>query len=1197
MGESFIGGLILSCVQSFIYDISAGACKGPIKQFKQKKFCKKVEKEIRSFCIRNESLYIDGDCFRNFIDYHKPFDRVMQNALSLGEAMSIEDLSTKLVDEAEGVAKASGQILSVDDRRVLKDLFFLISNEITKYFQDVLDDGQRYIVSKNAQATQKLTKEIQNAADGNNQKLESLEKYFREATSISAYKAEAVADLICNKMWLGEFDEVETICQLVSAKSPDLELAIYVLKAEMFENGKKIEDIETAISNIDNIRIRNIVIRNIIPLLYFRKEKFDGLGRFTDSEYLKAIMVALSNEDYTYLFSMETEIEKGIEIHKYTLNKTVVDAERWLVNQVFAIFMYNMKPVNAATLIENTIDPKTSWFSALITYDKKVDMFAYEGPNDLTKKEMSDLEEILEKKKNIFNKLSDDIEAVFYALILKISLLCGKNEEDTIENIPIKLHGVRPVKDFLFASRVERGNIGFDEVNDFCESVGEYWLLTNYIIALREDTKGLISLIENHKNLLKKSETIFFVYVEELAHIDRNEDAKKYLLEYRDVYGKYFEFWNVYLNIDDSIKEEFIGLCKENKIVYMTGHSGCILVERLIKFEEYELAEFYNNQLEVQQTNFKLSRKFKAYILNGKNKQIDSLECFKLAYDDFPNDKSVINAILSISINLKRKIETKYIRAAEESNSSQLLVLAGGAYATNGDFSSARRCNLKALFMSDDCRNPAFNQYLGLNLQDKQDTIATVTSVEKNTTVVLRNGESKVTYCIHGDRELPESPCVWHGDTHLYVSDAAKLGFYRRHIGDNVILEGINYTVEAIEPIEAYISRICFESIVKNGSAKAITTPAKDGHIDMESFINQMKEIMPDSSERIDWIQQYNNFEDVALPLHMMKKQYNVTYTQFVELIIEEPKSCIREAINNNMPVNNKYVLSFTTMILLKMVGISNKYLADHNVYVTESSVMQISEDTSEMIAHYANDSVSSMEFYEGKPYRIDTDENTKYKWIKESGELRDFVEGIPSIVCKKDWNNSMFDQLKMTEILGTPDYDAISIGINDGYTVIGTESMTTALALNNEINADVISVTNWLISTKMDVISLLDIVKKLVGKGCIYSLTEQMVSYVLEAVEISQDEARLEILSAWDSLFEVYDSLDNTYKAYGIEALRNVYVSAYEKIDKESLNPVMRIFSQRLLWLFKLKVTTRINENGELEIMYYQLQDDKIQE
>ena len=41
---------------------------------------------------------------------------------------------------------------------------------------------------------------------------------------------------------------------------------------------------------------------------------------------------------------------------------------------------------------------------------KKVDMFAYEGPNDLTKKEMSDLEEILEKKK---------IYLINYRMILK----------------------------------------------------------------------------------------------------------------------------------------------------------------------------------------------------------------------------------------------------------------------------------------------------------------------------------------------------------------------------------------------------------------------------------------------------------------------------------------------------------------------------------------------------------------------------------------------------------------------------------------------------------------------------------------------------------------------------------------------------------------------------------------------------------
>ena len=1193
MADSLIVGTVISCVQNFIYDISIGACKGFIKKYKQKRFCKRVENEIQNFCKKNESLYIDSESFQNFITYHKPFDRVMENVLSLGDAVDIDQLSNDIVAEAEDAAKTGGQILSIDDRRVFKDLLTLVSNEITSYYRDVLDDSQKYIVSQNAQNTKMLQREIKKVGDGNNQKIENVERYLRDAMSISPYKAEPIAELICKKMWLGEFDEVETLCQVVSAKSDDLELAIRVLKVEMLENKHESDEIKQSISHIENIRIRNIVIRNIIPLIYFRKEKFDRMGELTDSEYLKAIMAALDNEDYSYLFSMEISVEKGIEMRKYTLNKAVLNVEQWLVNQVFAIYMYNLKPVNTASLIENTIDARTSWFSALITYDKKVDLLAYEGPNNETHKELLELNKLLDKKKSIYERLSDDLEAIFYALIIKISLICEESGDDVINDIPARLHGVRPVKDFMLAGRIESGNISFEELYAFCNSVGEYWLLSEFFITLRSDDENLVNLVNAHKELLTKSETIFFIYVEALVRLGRAEDAKAYLLEYKTVYSKFFEFWNVYLNLDDSVKDDFLGLCKDNHIVYMTGHSGCILVERLISFEEFDLAEFYNNQLQVQRINEKLSRKFKAFILNGKNKQIDALECFKLAYEDFPKDLSIVNAILSISIQLKRRIELKYIRAAEESRNPKLLVLAGGAYATNGDYSEARRCNMRALFLSDDCRNPAFNQYLGLSMQDRQDNVPVIKSVEKNTSVVLQSEEHTLIYCVHGDMELPESPCIWHGDTHLYISDAANVGIYRRRVGDVVALNGTNYTVRSIEPIEVYISRICFESVVKNGSAKAITAPSVDGQIDVESFISQMKTFMPDDSERIDWLQQYNNFEDVALPLYMIKKPYNATYTQFVELIIEEPKSCVREMLNNKQPKNDRFVLSFTSMILLKAIGIGNEFLAEHNVYVTESATMQIVEDTSEMIAHYANDNVSFMGLYDGKPYIINTDENTKDKWIKEAGALRDYVEGIPSIVCKKDWNKSEFDQLKMTELLGTPDYDAISIGINDGYTVIGTEAMITGLAMNEEINVDVVSITNWLISTKIDVVKLIDIVKKLIAKGCIYSLTELMVMYIIDAVKKSQDEEKREILTAWDSLFEVYNSADARYKAYGIEALRSIYVSVHESIEEPSQNPVAQIFIQRLLWLLKLKVTARFNENGELEIVYYQVQDE----
>ena len=60
-----------------------------------------------------------------------------------------------------------------------------------------------------------------------------------------------------------------------------------------------------------------------------------------------------------------------------------------------------------------------------------------------------------------------------------------------------------------------------------------------------------------------------------------------------------------------------------------------------------------------------------------------------------------------------------------------------------------------------------------------------------------------------------------------------------------------------------------------------------------------------------------------------------------------------------------------------------------------------------------------------------------------------------------------------------------------------------------------------------------------------------------------------------------------------GIEALRSIYVSVHESIEEPSQNPVAQIFIQRLLRLLRLKVTARFNENGELELVYYQAQEE----
>lgn len=123
----------------------------------------------------------------------------MQNAISMSDSVDINQLSNSIVVEAEEAAKTSNVILSVDDRRILKDLMTLVSNEITRYFQDVLDDGEKYTVSRNAQNTNLIRKDIKNVVDGNNKNMASIEKLMREANSISAYKAEPIAELICKK--------------------------------------------------------------------------------------------------------------------------------------------------------------------------------------------------------------------------------------------------------------------------------------------------------------------------------------------------------------------------------------------------------------------------------------------------------------------------------------------------------------------------------------------------------------------------------------------------------------------------------------------------------------------------------------------------------------------------------------------------------------------------------------------------------------------------------------------------------------------------------------------------------------------------------------------------------------------------------------------------------------------------------------
>lgn len=238
------------------------------------------------------------------------------------------------------------------------------------------------------------------------------------------------------------------------------------------------------------------------------------------------------------------------------------------------------------------------------------------------------------------------------------------------------------------------------------------------------------------------------------------------------------------------------------------------------------------------------------------------------------------------------------------------------------------------------------------------------------------------------------------------------------------------------------------------------------------------------------------------------------------------------------------------------------------------------------MIAYYANDTVSSMGMLNGKPYFIETDEKTKEQWMKEAGELKNYAEGIKSVAATKDWKSSIFNQIDMTQNLGIPDYDAISISINEGFTVIGTEAIISSFSYNDDLKVDVVSITNWLVSLQIDVIELISVVTKMIELGCIFSVTVQLVLYISKSIQSFPEEKVNTILELWNLLFEKYDSLECSCRPYALESLRNLYLTVYDQLENPVTNPVIEVFLKQLLRLNKLKLDIQYNPDNGFELI-----------
>lgn len=1181
--------LLCSMFENFFYDATAGACIKLCEKRQQKKFIKKMNSEIENFCKLNECLYINSDEFVRFIKCYKPLERIMENSIALGDAVSIEAIINILITEAKCSAEKEGKILAHDDIRIIKDLCKMIDKNISYYFNEKITSEQRYAITETIKATGQFKDELENI----NENIDSVKKIINNSMELSDYKAESIVTLICEKMWTGQYSEIEELIDIVMQKSHDVELAIQVMKAQMF-NGKKSLDYQIRdLSQIKNIVIRDCVIRNIIPLLYYRNIKVDKLVDLVTSETLKKLLKSIGQEDYSFLFPRKIEDENGIETHIYTLNKEMELAEEWLLKQIFAIYLYNLKTINTVKIIESMVDVLNSWFSLLIVYDRKIDLLQFENFSSNEIGKFVEIEEKLLGEKDKMKILANDIQELYFSMLLKVSLCAGDKKYVEIEKeIPAELGESKLIKDFSIACRIENREIEFDELYMYCKKYSEYWLITNYIIKI-EDSKKAVELIEKYIELIDYAPDLFLIYAQCLKYLGRLEELKNLLISKKNDNCEYYEYWEILLQIDnsDDTINEFLERCRINSIVFINRQSRYAVVEQLIKLKSYELAENNVNRLIAQNGNKALIKKYKAFILLGKNKSIDALELFKAAYAEDEKDIQSLDYIITLSIKLKRIIDSKYIEAAIQQNSKRMYFLVAIAYESIGNYVDAKRNNIRSLLASEDINNPAYSQFLNLNLHNEENEII-IKSVDKDTAVYLKSedDEAQKIFCVYSDKLLPTCPFIWNDATHFYIEDAAKIGLLKKKVDDVVEIDEKKYTIIEIQSINSFFARVCFRNLTRSGVAKTIVTPVEDGKMNVESFVEQIKEFTPDEKDRKNWIEQYKNFNELAFPLYYLHKFCNCSYSQFVEIIINSKDIPIRELLCESNQTTDKYILSFSALLLLKRLGITYDFINGSNAFISESTKIQINVDADSMIERYTQEDVISMQIYDGMPLINEASDEEKSKWLVYAGDLKNYANNLRTVLNTSDIQSSVWEDSEIIEVIGIPDYDAISLGINENYTIISLEAMMSSMSTIQDIKVNTISVIDWLIASKMNVIDLIRITHEMMLLGCIYSITDKLIIYIMEQFEKAEDIEKNEILSKFDSLLQTIENIDIGQKPYAIQMLNIVFQKLNPQIDNFDIHPIFRRIMYKLLMLNNIKIGIDKNEHGELEVVAYRM-------
>lgn len=711
--------------------------------------------------------------------------------------------------------------------------------------------------------------------------------------------------------------------------------------------------------------------------------------------------------------------------------------------------------------------------------------------------------------------------------------------------------------------KIDLGCIDEEAVVEFCERTGTYWLYCNLLRKKCNNLNQVKQSIESHNGILEKDIYLFLLYVQSIRVCDGKEAAITEWKKYQSVYKDYVEYWLEIFKVHETERKmlpELFEKWKDGQLEWLDPEAEVDFAKVLIDCQYYkEAMQIVEKKEALGQVSPDILR-LKAKLLMEDNQAVTALDILLNIFDNFQNDLFVVDATIVLSLNLQRNIPQKVIDAAIKIGTARLLTLVAGIYSRENKKAEAKKLMLKALLRNKDNEIGIFGNYLMLQISDSDSTERKIDGIENDTAVVLQgvDGE-KLIYCIYEESILPDVPYIWQGATHIYRDQAITIGLLRKKTGDLVMIEGREYHISEIMPVDGYLIRLCLEKLVKANAVKTISIETRDGKLDVENFSRELMKYIPGDEKEFNWLDNYKDFSSFPLPFAILQKTVRVNTVQLIMTLVQSEDIIVRERYDEDLIRGQQFVLSFAAVIMLYMIGVKPEFLKERQVFVPESMRNTILTMCTDIINENDKEHVSSLGVREKRLYMNVVSESEKVQILGEAAALKNFVSQLNTWSNNREFCDVQDEERDWLDVFGISDYDALALAQGKKAVIVTGEVTIQSLIQEIELNISGTGILNFLVALKMDVYVLLDCIEQMIKYRFEITMTEKCLRYIIdEYSKLENQELKEDFMCKWIDCLTLAESKGNVYKEVYAQNMMRVCQDIIRE-EYEVLNPVWR--------------------------------------